>query len=140
VTETAAANVAATDDTEPIEELTFGPTEDVADGTYPATLADLSGKTVDTDDGPRDLIIWGFDVEGPDGRVRIEGVSSRLLTARAKATAWTAALLGADAVRSGNRVRTAELVGKACLVAIEHTDAGYPRVATVLPPVGRKAA
>ena len=66
------------------------------------------------------------------------GVSSTAHGPRAQATAWTAALLCADVVRTGNRVRREELGRPALSDGIEHCGAGYPRVSTVLPPIGRK--
>lgn len=117
----------------------FGPLYDVADGEHAAQLVELSTVTVEWDNEPRQRIRWDFapDDAGTDDSgspVIVTGWSSTSTGEKSTARRWLAALLGADGIANGRRVRRPELIGKPCRVIVEHDDNGYPKVALVLAP------
>jgi hypothetical protein len=117
--------------------LTFG--TPVTPGTYPATCVSVEAVTLDTADGPRDLLRWTFLVAVSDDapEAEVDALSSRNTSPRSKPYAWVSALLG-GAPEPGQRVRLADLAGRRCLVSIENDENGYPKVAgLVAPPRGK---
>src|SRR4051794_390655 len=112
-------------------EIGIGPEIDLADCSWDATLADLERFTAERDGAEVTLIRWMFAVDTADGPVEVTGVSSTARGPRAKAVAWLSALVGADA-EPGASFRRKELIGRACLVVIEHDDNKFPKIANVV--------
>jgi hypothetical protein len=134
--ETPPATPARDDDDELV--VGIGPEVDVADGTYPATLTKLEPFTAEREGEPVDLIRWTFAIEDANvGPVEVAGVSSRARGPRAKSVAWLAALV--PGAKPGTNFRARELIGRECLVVIEHDDNGFPRVGNVVATPTRKA-
>src|SRR5262245_46792634 len=124
-------NTPSADDDDDEFTLGIGPVSDVVDGTYPATLTGLERFPIERDGEEVMLIRWTFAIEDPAGPVEVTGVSSMSRGPRAKQVAWLIALMGKDA-RPGTNFRPAELIGRECLVSVEHDDNGFPKVANVV--------
>jgi hypothetical protein len=111
----------------PDADLVFG--TPVTPGTYPATCQAVEAVTLDTADGPRDLLRWTFRVavseDAPEAEV--DALSSRNTSPRSKPYAWVSALLGRTP-EPGERVALADLAGRSGLVSIENDENGYPKV------------
>lgn len=125
------------DDSEDV--FVFGPLYDVADGEHPAQLVELSTIDVEYDGEMRKRVRWDFapDDAGSqdDGApVIVTGWSSTSTGEKSTARRWLAALLGADGIANGRRLRRPDLIGKTCRIVVEHDDNGYPKVALVLAP------
>jgi hypothetical protein len=89
--------------------------------------------TLDTAEGPKDLIRWTVTIpQGEEAPVIVDALSSLLFTPKAKARRWARALLGKDVTT----VAAEELEGCACLALIAEDDNGFTKLADILPPIG----
>jgi hypothetical protein len=102
-----------------------GDRENVAEGTYPATLTKLVTKQSPKFGG--DFRVWTFQLA--DGS-EVEGTSSMYTNPKSKPGRWMAALLGRRLVEG----ETVTLIGRPCLVSVI-VDGDYPKVDAVLPPM-----
>lgn len=102
-----------------------GDMEDIPEGTYPATLKELTTKSSVKFDN--DFRVWTFALE--NGSV-VEGSSSLSTNSKSKGGKWIAALLG----RVPTKGEKVDVIGKACLVQVIDKD-GWPAVGAVLPPM-----
>jgi hypothetical protein len=139
-------------------EITVGtgePDDQLAPGTYKATLAAVSAKEINWENQTREVFEWAFDVPtedeagNPDEPIRVTGLSSRMTGPQSKTATFLVALLGPAAVQPGASFKTSDMVGKQCLIQTDLNNKGYARVigATPLPtasapkrPSNREAA
>ena len=118
--------------------MTVGGTPTVEDGTYPATLIGLEDKQVPDRDNPEDnmtLRIWSFSLDALDSDgnpAEVEGISSTALGPRSKAYKWITALLGRK-LENGEEIKRSMLLNRRCMVTVAANDAGYSKVADVVP-------
>lgn len=116
-----------------ILEATSADIPDIEDGVYAGKLTAVTAGP-EGQYGPS--FRWEFDIQVEDGVEGIDGLSSRKYgPAKAKATQWVTALLG----EAPERIVLSELVGKPCRILVDHNEAGWPRVANVLPRSKRGA-
>jgi len=67
----------------------------VPKGTYEAELKNLEAKTINTQDGPTDIVEWVFTItEGEHEGSTISGTTSQAWSEKSKAFAWGKALNG----------------------------------------------
>jgi hypothetical protein len=117
----------------------FGPLIDVDDGEHSAQLVELSTMPVEYDGETRDRIRWDFAIDEPGEKVIVPGWTSTATGERSTARKWISALLGAESISKGRRIRRPDLVGRPCRIIVEHTDDGYPKIGLVLGPKAAKA-
>lgn len=117
----------------------FGPLVDVDDGEHRAQLVELSTMPVEYDGETRDRIRWDFAIDEPGETIIVPGWTSKATGERSTARKWIAALIGAEAIAKGRRIRRPDLVGRPCRIVVEHTDDGYPKIGLVLAPKAAKA-
>jgi hypothetical protein len=131
------------------------PDDQLAPGTYKATLTGLSAKEITWENQIREVFEWVFAVptEDDDGNpsdpIVVSGLSSRMTGPQSKTATFLVALLGPSAVQPGATFTTKGLLGKECLIQTDLNTKGYARVtgATPLPqssapkrPSNREAA
>lgn len=115
------------------DEITFGgDATDIPPATYPATLAGIVTKT---SDAFGDFRSWDFTL---DNGSTVSGASSMSMSPKSKGGKWCIALLGRKP-ETGEAVGEA-MVGRPCLVVVVVNDDGWPKVDTVLPPMGGSVA
>jgi hypothetical protein len=123
--------------------MTVGGSSDIDAGTYPGTLIAINEKRIaskfsTSPDGMDDAWEWVFSLE--DG-TEVNGLTSTFLTPKSRAFGYLVALVGKEKVTSGAGFELSDLIGKTALVSVEINDAGWPRIVSVMPPIGgRKAA
>jgi len=106
-----------------------------AAGLYPATVIGVDPVTVDTAEGPKNLIRWTVAVELENGETATpDALSSLLFTTRSKARKWAIAL-GVPAEQ--REVRASDLVGRECMAMIIEKDSGDTGLGDIV-PVPRK--
>jgi len=91
-------------------------------GTYEATLQNLEAKTIQTNDGPTDIVEWVFAIreEELEGAL-VSGSTSMAWSEKSKAFAWGKSLNGNrpwDMVDSDGDPDIAGLVGLDCLIEV----------------------
>ena len=109
-------------------------------GMFPATVTAVEPVTVDTAEGPKNLIRWTVAVELDDGTVaEPDALSSQLFTPRSKARRWAIALGVPPDQKS---VSASDLVGRECMAMIVDKDGGNTGLGDILPmpKKGGKAA
>jgi len=131
------------------------PDDQLAPGTYKASLTALAAKEINWENQTREVFEWAFAVptEDDDGNpadpIIVTGLSSRMTGPQSKTSAYLVALLGPAAVQPGATFKTADMIGKECLIQTDLNAKGYARVvgATPLPtssapkrPSNREAA
>lgn len=63
-------------------------------GSYPCTVLNLTKTTIETQDGPTELLRWEFMVESDAGQLELSALASLNYGARSKNARWVKALLG----------------------------------------------
>jgi len=128
-------------------ELNFGKPIPKADpGTYPAMLVGITPFVINEDTPDvKTLMRWDFsldemeDPEIPGAELILDGVTSLATGPRSKMRPWVTALLGKAL---DDRITLEELrsqaVGRECLITVEINEAGYSKVANVVPPARKK--
>lgn len=124
-------------------DLNFGtPIPKAEPGTYPAVLVGVEPFRINEGTAEaKTLIRWEFSLDGfedpeqPGFNLILEGVTSTATGQRSKMRPWVAALLGRaiDDQLTLSALRE-QVKGKACQVIVEINDAGYSKVANVVPP------
>lgn len=124
-------------------ELNFGtPIPKAEAGTYPAMLVGLEPFKINegTNDA-KTLIRWEFSLDGTDDPeipgqpIILDGVTSLATGPRSKMRPWVTALIGHNLEEQlALSALRMQVLGKACLVTVEINDAGYSKVANVVPP------
>lgn len=124
-------------------ELNFGvPIPKAEPGSYPAKCVGVEPFLIN--EGTADaktLIRWEFSLDGtedpeqPGFEIILDGVTSTATGPRSKMRPWVTALLGRnlDEAISLSALRS-QCVGRPCIVTVEINEAGYSKVASVIPP------
>lgn len=130
-------------------ELNFGkPIPKAEAATYPAVLTGIDPFKINEGTAEaKTLLRWDFmlagveDPEVPGQSLILDGVTSLATGPRSKMRAWVTALLGRalDEKIGLSGLRTA-LINKECFVQVEINEAGYSKVANVVPPVRKPAS
>lgn len=102
-----------------------GDSVDIPAGTYPATCISVEVKN---SAAFGDFRAWDFELS--NGSV-VGGSSSMSMGSRSKGARWAVALLG----RTPERGEVVNPVGRPCLVVVEESESGWPKVVSVLPPL-----
>jgi hypothetical protein len=130
-------------------ELNFGkPIPKAEPATYPAMLTGIEPFQIN--EGTADakmLLRWDFSLDGledpevPGLALVLDGVTSLATGPRSKMRAWVTALLGrALDEKIGLADLRKQAVGRECFVTVEINEAGYSKVANVVPPVRKPAS
>ena len=130
-------------------ELNFGkPIPKAEAATYQALLTGIEPFKIN--EGTADaktLLRWDFllagveDPEVPGQSLILDGVTSLATGPRSKMRAWVTALLGrALDEKIGLSGLRQQLLNKECFVQVEINEAGYSKVANVVPPVRKPAS
>jgi hypothetical protein len=124
-------------------DLNFGtPIPKAEPGTYPAILVGVEPFKINEGTAEaKTLIRWEFSLDGtedpelPGQTIILDGVTSTATGPRSKMRPWVQALLGRNLEEqlSLSSLR-AQVLGHPCLVMVEINEAGYSKVANVVPP------
>lgn len=123
-------------------EITVGsgtPDDQLAPGTYPATLTAVEEKTINFEGKDKEVYEWAFAVEATDEDgnaaepIKVTGLSSQMSGPKSKTVVFLTALLGPSAVQPGVTFTMADLVGKSCLIQTDLNASGYHKVIGALP-------
>jgi len=126
------------------DEVLFTVPPEAPEGLFPATVTSVTPVTVETAEGPKNLIRWVVAIElADDGGDPIvaepDALSSQMFTPRSKARRWAIAL-GVPADQ--RNVAASDLVGRECMAMIIKKDNGSTGLGDILPvpKKGGKAA
>jgi hypothetical protein len=109
-----------------VDEFVFGgDLEDIPPGTYAATVTSILVKH--SEKMGNDFLAWDFTLT--DSGSIVGGSSSVAKGQKGKTYRWTKAIVG------GDPVSLREAIGRPCLVVVEESDSGWPKVTSVLPPM-----
>jgi hypothetical protein len=115
-------------------ELELGPSSDLDDGTYRATLTALEPFSADYEGETRDLLRWSFETMVDGDAVEVSGASSRATGPNSQLFRWLSALVGSEATGQPKaRFKRSELIGREAMIVVEHNARGWPKVANVVP-------
>jgi len=115
------------------------PDDQLAPGSYPATLKAVVERTIDVKGESRDVYEWEFAVptqedDGSPGEpIKVTGLTSQMTGPKSKTAAFLVALLGPTAVQPGATFTMNDLVGRECLIQTELNDSGYHKVVGAIP-------
>jgi len=101
-------------------------------GTYPCVVTHVGVETIETREGPKDLVRWEVELTTDDGPQTLDALSSLNFGARAKARQWAIAL-GA----TKDQVNAEDLIGREGLAVVEiETRDGveYNKLANIVAP------
>jgi hypothetical protein len=106
---------------------------DLPDGVYTLVLTKCEGpKTIDTVDGPKDILEWTFTVyDGDYFDTEIQDSTSTATSPRSKMYAWISALAGGRSPEIGASFNTDVLLGRVAIGTVEKNDRGWPRIKTL---------
>jgi hypothetical protein len=100
----------------------------VEPGTYPVTVTDVVQKTIQTHDGPMDIIDWTFAIDGTDQTVK--GSTSMMSGPKSKNYAWLTAL-GFD-LNAGMGFGPSDIIGRSAYASVVIKANGYSAVDTLV--------
>ena len=86
-------------------------------GTYPCVVTHVGVETIETREGPKDLVRWEVELTTDDGPQTLDALSSLNFGARAKARQWAIALYH-HLLAKGNLSRSIMRYVTACLAAL----------------------
>lgn len=115
---------------------------DIEPGAYSVVLAKIEGpKTIDTQDGPKEILEWTFAImDGDYADTEIRDSTSLATSPRSKMYGWLAALNNGRAPEIGANFDTDELLGRMAIATIEISDRGWPKVKTLSAMPGQAQA
>jgi hypothetical protein len=99
---------------------------DIADGTYPATLLSVEPNVTSFGEGRR----WNWLVDVNGEMVDHSSLSSLHLGPQSKAYKWLTALNGGVPPKAGEQV---DPIGKRVLLTFSHNEKGFPAIANAAP-------
>lgn len=123
------------------DEVLFTLPPECPEGLFPATVTSVKPVTIETADGPQNLIRWVVAIElADDGGEPVvaepDALSSQMFTPRSKARRWAIAL-GVPADQ--RNVAASDLVGRECMAMIIKKDNGSTAIGDILPVPKAKA-
>lgn len=117
---------------------------DIEEGAYAVVLVKVEGpKTIDTQDGPKDILEWTFAViDGDYADTEIRDSTSMATSPRSKMFGWLTALANGKKPDVGLEFDTDALLGRTAVATIEVNDRGYPKIKTLsaMPRTAAEAA
>jgi hypothetical protein len=105
---------------------------DLPDDVYNVVLTKLVEKEIQTQDGPKDIIEWTFEIfDGDYAETEIKDSTSVATSPRSKAYAWLTALTGGRPLDIDAEVDESAIIGQMAVATIQRNDKGWPKIVTL---------